>query len=130
MRKLFIVAAGLGASGVILGALGAHAWREALESRAMVATWETAVLYHLVHAVAGLAAALGALAAPSASRALTRAALLWAAGVLLFSGSLYGLSLGGPRLLGPITPLGGLFLIAGWLSLLTVKRPSGPTVSS
>jgi len=126
MRKLFIVAVFLGASGVILGALGAHAWRESLETRAMLATWETAVLYHLVHALAVLAATLAHYATPHGARALTTAALLWTVGIILFSGSLYGISLGGPRVLGPVTPLGGLALIAGWLSLLAVKSPGRP----
>lgn len=95
----------------------------------MLATWETAVLYHLVHALAVLAVALAHYATPNASRALRLAAALWAAGIVLFSGSLYGLSLGGPRVLGPITPLGGLALIAGWLSLLAVKSPVRPPQS-
>ena len=54
---------------------------------------------------------------PSAAAAAT-AARWWAVGVLLFSGSIYGLSLGGPRILGPVTPLGGMCMIAGWVTLL------------
>ncbi len=69
--------------------------------------------YHLLHAVALLAIALSAQAS-----ALRAAGWLFAAGIALFSGSLYALALGGPRWLGPVTPLGGLALIAGWLWLL------------
>jgi uncharacterized membrane protein YgdD (TMEM256/DUF423 family) len=47
-------------------------------------------------------------------------------GVLLFSGSLYGLALGGPRLLGPVTPIGGLLLMVGWLCLVVSVLRSGP----
>jgi uncharacterized membrane protein YgdD (TMEM256/DUF423 family) len=116
MRFLFILAAILGASGVILGALGAHAWQEMLATKNMAGTWDTAVLYHLIHAVAVTAVALASRHV-SPSRALIAAGSLWAIGVVLFSGSLYGLALGGPRLLGPVTPLGGLALIGGWLGL-------------
>lgn len=77
-----------------------------------MATWQTAVFYHLVHA--GLATAI-VLAARF--RWSAHAAICLLIGCLLFSGSLYALALGGPRWLGPITPLGGLCFIFGWLSL-------------
>jgi uncharacterized membrane protein YgdD (TMEM256/DUF423 family) len=110
-RGLLLVAALLGAAGVALGAFGAHGLRERLDARALE-VWETAVRYHLVHAVALLALA----ASPYAAQ-LRVAGWLFAAGIALFSGSLYALALGvGPRaLLGPITPLGGLAFVAGWL---------------
>ncbi len=108
-RSLLLLAALLGALGVALGAFGAHGLRERLDAHAL-GVWETAVRYHLVHAVALLAIALSPHAA-----ALRSASWLFAAGIALFSGSLYALALGGPRVLGPITPLGGLALIAGWL---------------
>ena len=108
-RSLLLVAALLGAAGVALGAFGAHGLRARLDARALE-VWETAVRYHLVHAVALLALALSPYAAQ-----LRTAGWLFAAGIALFSGSLYALALGGPRLLGPVTPLGGLALIAGWL---------------
>jgi uncharacterized membrane protein YgdD (TMEM256/DUF423 family) len=102
-----ICAALSGALAVILGALGAHALEPRLESAGTTSAWSTAVLYHLVHAVAGIA--LGG----RRNAALT--GWLWLWGTLAFSGSLYLLALGGPRFLGPVTPLGGLLLIAGWL---------------
>lgn len=107
-----------GASGVLLGAFGAHGLRARL-SPEQLAVWETAVQYHLLHALALLALALFA---QGGGRGVTWPATLWAVGVVLFSGSLYLLALGAPRGLGPLTPLGGLALVAGWLALLGVSR--------
>ena len=108
-RSLLFAAALLGAAGVALGAFGAHGLRARLDARALE-IWETAVRYHLTHAVALLALALAPHAAP-----LRTAGWLFAAGIALFSGSLYVLALGGPRWLGPVTPLGGLAFLAGWV---------------
>jgi len=108
-RGLLLAAALLGAAGVALGAFGAHGLRARLDARGLE-VWETAVRYHVVHAVALLALALSPYAAQ-----LRMAGWLFAAGIALFSGSLYALALGGPRWLGPVTPLGGLALLAGWL---------------
>ena len=110
--RLGVVAAVLGALAVILGAFGAHALRAQLGEADRV-VFETAARYHLLHALAA------ALAADRASRAPLAQAAGWAfvVGVVLFSGSLYGLALGGPRLLGAVTPLGGVAFIAGWLLL-------------
>ena len=113
------IAAALGAAAVILGALGAHALRDSLTPEALDA-FRTATHYQLVHAVAlaGLAAR-----APSPP-CLRRVADLWTAGVVLFSGSIYLLTchplLGLPKMKwwGPVTPLGGLLMILGWLALL------------
>lgn len=115
------LAAALGALGVVLGAFGAHALKARLDAD-MLAVWSTAVQYHLLHAVALLALALFGAAT---GRAITPAALGFTAGILLFSGSLYGLALGGPRWLGPVTPLGGLCFIAGWGLLVLVARDAG-----
>lgn len=113
----FAVSAGL--TGVALGAFGAHALRATLEATARLDAWRTAVEYQLIHAAVLLA--LGLFLATDAdsprSRRLQRAADLFAAGIVLFSGSIYLLALGGPRWLGPITPLGGLCLLAGWATL-------------
>lgn len=115
-----IVAALAGASGVALGAFGAHGLRARLDEAAL-ATWHTAVLYHLFHALALLALALFARAT---GRAVGLPAALFAAGIVLFSGSLYLLALTHWRWLGPLTPLGGVALLAGWLSLLRLARAS------
>lgn len=110
-RRILACAGVLGFLAIALGAFGAHALKPTLAARGMTGNWETAVLYHLVHSVALLA--LG-LAREQAASAAGRIALCWAAGVVLFSGSIYLLALGGPKWLGPVTPLGGLALLAGW----------------
>ncbi len=106
------LAAGLlGFTGVGLGAFGAHALKETLAAAGTLPLWQTAVLYQLIHAVALLAVG----AWPAVGNQAHWIARSWTAGVLLFCGSLYGLALGGPKFLGPVTPLGGLALLAGWL---------------
>ena len=113
-RPNLIAASLLGFTGVALGAFGAHALKETLAANGTTTTWQTAVLYHLIHAVA-LVALPGW---PWVGRC-------WIAGVLLFSGSLYWLALGGPKFLGPVTPLGGLALLLGWalLAWRALKSP-------
>ena len=110
--RLGVVAALLGALAVVLGAFGAHALRAQL-AEADRAVFETAARYQLLHALAA------ALAADRASRAPGSEAAGWAfvVGTVLFSGSLYGLAFGAPRILGAVTPLGGLSFIVGWLLL-------------
>jgi uncharacterized membrane protein YgdD (TMEM256/DUF423 family) len=101
------------AIGVALGAFGAHALKAELEAHGHVATWETASRYHLFHGLA--LCVLGLVARESRGTICGIAGALFAAGSLLFSGSLYWLALDGPRWLGPVTPLGGLALIIAWL---------------
>ncbi|MEZ4450018.1 MAG: DUF423 domain-containing protein [Nannocystaceae bacterium] len=104
----------LGATGVAAGAFGAHALRGSIGARELE-IWQTAAHYQQVHAVAILAAAAWA---SQELRPLRRVALwLLTLGVLLFSGTLYPLALGGPKILGAVTPLGGLCLIGGWATL-------------
>jgi uncharacterized membrane protein YgdD (TMEM256/DUF423 family) len=112
------VASILGALGVVMGAFGAHALRGRLNPD-QLASLGTAVQYHLLHSVALLALALWASAA---GRSIQLPAALFSAGIVLFSGSIYGLLLTDQRWLGPVTPLGGLCFIAGWLSLLLLAR--------
>ena len=124
MRRWLFIASILGALGVLFAAFGEHALPARLEPHAL-ATFETGARYHLIHA---LALGLAALAARGAAQPLAeRAALLFFTGILLFSGSLYGLALSGLRVLGFITPLGGLALIAGWIVLalaaLKLEKP-------
>ncbi len=114
-RLFFSLAAASGAIAVALGAFGAHALRERLTPE-LLATFETGVRYHFYHVLALLAAALAAGRWPGG--ATTAAGWLFLAGTVIFSGSLYLLSLTGIRWLGAITPLGGLAFIAGWLALL------------
>lgn len=123
-----LVAAGiLGLTGVALGALGAHRLEPLLAERGMTHAWETGARYHLYHAIAllALAAYLGA----KKGNALTRwTARCWSIGVLLFSGSLYWFALGGPHPLVYVTPIGGVFLLAGWTFLLigALKEKGSP----
>lgn len=105
---LITAAACFGAIGVIAGAFGAHALRETLEATGRLEVWKTAVLYNLLHAVVVFSTA-------STGRAFRIPGWLWMTGGVLFSGSLYILALGGPRWLGPITPVGGALLVLGWL---------------
>ena len=100
---------------VALGAFGAHVLKQTLTPE-LTAVYETAVNYHIVHALGLLAVGLLALHLP-ASGTLRWAGILMAAGLLLFSGSLYALSLSGIRGLGAITPVGGVALLAAWLLL-------------
>ncbi|MEN9840483.1 MAG: hypothetical protein RL376_283 [Verrucomicrobiota bacterium] len=99
---------------VSLGAFGAHALKPVLLRLGTLETWQTGGHYHLAHSVAGLVLVAWAQAQPAYAARLARVAVLWLAGCLLFSGSLYGLALGGPRWLGPVTPLGGVAFLAGW----------------
>lgn len=100
-----------GAGAVILGALGAHALHARLSPQ-MLDVWHTAVQFQFWHALALLACAL-----MRRRQATHVAALLFVIGIVLFCGSLYGLALGAPRMVGVITPFGGLAFIAGWLVL-------------
>jgi len=108
---LFRVAAVLCFLAVALGAFGAHSLRSTLEARGMIDVWNKAVLYQFIHAIALLVLSLYG----TISRG---ACLLLLAGILLFSGSLYLLALTNLRWLGPVTPIGGLCLLAGWAWLV------------
>lgn len=114
-RAWLIVAAVYGVLGVALGAFGAHALRQRLTPE-MLGVWHTAVEYQFFHLLALFGVALLMLVRPLPWQNV--AAACFAAGILLFSGSLYALALSGIRVLGAITPLGGLLFIAGWIALL------------
>lgn len=98
---------------VALGAFGAHALKEKL-NEAQQKTYQTGILYHLIHGLGLVLIGLYAGMAGHASLAVT-AGWFIAAGIVLFSGSLYALSLTGMRKLGAITPLGGVAFLAGWI---------------
>jgi uncharacterized membrane protein YgdD (TMEM256/DUF423 family) len=100
-------------SAVLLGAFGAHALKETLSAYDSVQTWETAVRYQMWHAIALILLSMISLTQPTPKMI----GPCFTIGTLLFSGSLYGLALDGPKWLGPITPLGGLALMIGWLLL-------------
>ena len=116
MSKVFIILGSLNAFlAVALGAFGAHGLQNKLTEQ-MLATYETGVKYHMMHA-------LGLILIGIISRYTSGSVLInWSgwlicAGIVLFSGSLYVLSISGIRWLGAITPLGGLCFLAGWLLL-------------
>lgn len=113
-RFFFALGSASGLVAVAAGAFGAHGLRERLNPE-MLEVFETAVRYQLVHALALLAVGWAATRWPGV--AATAAGWLFVAGTVLFSGSLYALSLTGLRWLGAITPLGGLAFLAGWASL-------------
>ena len=116
-RLAFRVSALAGFLGVALGAFGAHALKEVLARAASTGMWEKAVFYHLVHAVVMLIAA--------GLRPLPRAAWgLFGLGVLAFSGSLYLYAVTQIHWLVFVTPLGGVFLLLGWLLLLLRATPT------
>lgn len=106
-RAALIVAGVTGFLGIALGAFGAHALKGLLEANQSRDLWNTAVLYHLIHAPALLWAA-------TAEGLLTGVIACWSVGIILFSGSLYALALTKITWLGAITPIGGLLLMAGW----------------
>ena len=113
-RLFFLIGAVSAFVGVALGAFGAHGLRDRLGAD-MLATFEIGVRYQMYHAFALFAAAWAATRWPGA---LTNAAgWLFVVGTIVFSGSLYLLSLTGQRWLGAVTPLGGLAFLAGWLCL-------------
>lgn len=117
MERALVVLSGIyGFLGVALGAFGAHGLRRALEPATDAARrlewWETAARYHLIHALAiALAAWLASRGPGMGARA---AGISFAIGIAVFSGSLYAMTVTNARWLGAVTPIGGLFLLAGW----------------
>jgi uncharacterized membrane protein YgdD (TMEM256/DUF423 family) len=120
MAKLWLVLAGAnGFLAVAAGAFGAHGLKKALaaapDGAQRLDWWHTAAQYHLAHALAlGLVAAL---APHVAGRTAPLAGWFFLAGLVLFSGSLYTMTLTGVRALGAVTPVGGVCLLAGWLAV-------------
>jgi uncharacterized membrane protein YgdD (TMEM256/DUF423 family) len=106
----FRISAVFGFAAVALGAFGAHGLKDLLAQNDTLPVWQTAALYHLVHSAVMLAIALREPLPAWAWR-------LFAAGVVIFSGSLYALAISNVKMLGAITPLGGVCLLGGWLAL-------------
>ncbi|MEE4958388.1 DUF423 domain-containing protein [Pseudomonas alliivorans] len=111
LRSFLMLAAFFGVTGVALGAFAAHGLKGRLTAE-YLAIFQTGVLYQLVHALALLGVALLATQVPG--RLVTWAGVSFAVGILLFSGSLYALTLTGISKLGIITPFGGLAFLFGW----------------
>ncbi|MAL00577.1 MAG: hypothetical protein CL536_00230 [Alcaligenaceae bacterium] len=114
-RQLVIVGALMMLIGVGAGAFGAHGLKRVL-SADMLAIWQTAVLYQLIHALGLLL--IAALSSRIAGPLPGWSGLLMLAGIILFSGSLYILALSGVKWLGAITPLGGVAFIVAWALLM------------
>ena len=123
-RRIIVVAALLGATGVIFGAFGAHGLERLLsDGEAVDPEWlikrlsqfEVGVRYHLVHAVAMLA--LAGMSANLPRLAVNAVAACWLSGVAIFSGMLYLLVLTDTPVLGAIVPIGGVLMIVGWIAL-------------
>jgi uncharacterized membrane protein YgdD (TMEM256/DUF423 family) len=117
MSRAVTVCGALGAFlAVAAGAFGAHGLRSQLEP-AMLAVWATAADYQMYHSLALLALGLARPAA-LAPRWQRVAIVCFAAGIVLFSGSLFLLALSGIRALGMITPLGGMLFLLGWAAVV------------
>ena len=111
------VGAFLMALGVALGAFGAHALKNRLDAYS-ISVYEKAVFYHFIHALGILLIALLARTSAISVAAQARVGWLLLIGIILFSGSLYALAISGIRILGAITPIGGVAFIVGWLLLV------------
>jgi uncharacterized membrane protein YgdD (TMEM256/DUF423 family) len=121
-QKIWIATAGLiGFSGVALGAFGSHRLGDQLSAE-MMNVYKTGVLYHLIHAVAILAIAL------YGNKKFYKSALMFVIGILLFSCSLYIYTQSGNTAFAMITPVGGVFLLVGWLLIIFegLKMKSNP----
>ena len=117
MSKLFLSIGAVNAAlAVMLGAFGAHGLKSRLAAD-MLDIFQTAVQYHFYHALGLLAVGILAIHYPE-SGYLRWSGWLMLAGILIFSGSLYILSISGARWLGAITPIGGVSFIASWILLL------------
>lgn len=118
MKGTIISSAVHGFLAVALGAFGAHALEAILDDYG-AGIWETAVQYQMFHAVALLG--IGILRSPNlagAAKQLKGAAICMNVGIAFFAGSLYILALTGIKVLGAITPIGGVFFLAGWILLI------------
>jgi len=120
--KLFLLCGSAFAGlGVILGAFGAHALRKFLDP-AMLSAWQTGVLYQMIHALALIVLAI--LVRDTPDKMFVYAGYCLITGILLFSGSLYLLSTTGLRIFGPVTPIGGIAFIVGWILFFTASLRS------
>ncbi len=117
MNKTLFLASLNGLLVVLLGAFGAHALETRIHPE-LLQTWNTSVQYHMFHTLALFA--VGLLQRDGAFANLKLTTNLFLAGLILFCGSLYVLALTGVRMLGMITPVGGLLFLAGWAHLALV----------
>jgi uncharacterized membrane protein YgdD (TMEM256/DUF423 family) len=111
-----VTGATLLALAVVFGAFGAHSLRDRLDPYSM-GVYEKAVFYHFIHAMGLLVVSFLPKTGTFSEFATSWVCGLLLAGILIFSGSLYALAISGNRMLGAITPIGGVAFIAGWLML-------------
>jgi uncharacterized membrane protein YgdD (TMEM256/DUF423 family) len=117
MTQIFLtIAAIFGGLSVAGGAFGAHAWREKISARSLE-IFDTGARYQMYHAIALLLVAILISRLENPPTTLLVSGWLFIIGVVIFSGSLYAISLTGIKSLGAIAPLGGLALMAGWAAL-------------
>ncbi|MBK9123202.1 MAG: DUF423 domain-containing protein [Chloroflexi bacterium] len=126
-KVIAVLGALLGASGVALGAFGAHGLSAVLEANGRTATYDTAVRYHLIHAAALIG--IAALAAALNTSALVPAGVVLTIGTAVFSGALYLLAIFDLRIMGAIAPIGGVLMVAGWVWVLIAVLRHTPPVS-
>ncbi|UZD23312.1 DUF423 domain-containing protein [Algoriphagus halophytocola] len=120
-KQIIQLAAVLGACAVGIGAFGAHGLKDLLAETGRTETFETAVKYHFYHSLAVFLIGVLALVKPKWKK-LSTAAILMTIGIVVFSGSLYLLSLSSISWLGAITPLGGVAFIFGWVLVFLSAR--------
>ncbi len=127
-RWMLLTGAVFGLLSVVMGAFGSHALRGVLEETGRTEAWRIAVLYQSWNGVALLAFGIWSLLRPQLGL-LRWVSLFIVAGIILFSGSLYILSVGGPDIFGPVTPIGGLSLVAGWALAIAAAVKTTPADS-
>jgi uncharacterized membrane protein YgdD (TMEM256/DUF423 family) len=115
-RNTILSGAIFGCIAVMVGAFGAHALNATLAATGRIDTYELAVRYQFYHSLALVL--VGLLMGQFSSKLLGYSGLSFSLGIILFSGSLYVLSLTGKTILGAVTPFGGLFFILGWVFLM------------
>ncbi|WP_192820738.1 DUF423 domain-containing protein [Rufibacter sp. LB8] len=125
IKTILILGALISAVGVMIGAFGAHGLAKLLTETNRTATFETAVKYQMYHALGLLLVGILMAQFPAAT-GLSISGICFMIGILIFSGSLYVLCLTGVTWLGAITPIGGLFLIGGWLNMVWVLAKNLP----
>ena len=125
MPRIFLMIAAIsGFFAVVIGAFAAHGLKKILTPE-MIDIVKTGVQYQMYHSLALLLIGLWLSYKPATS-GLKAGGLAFILGILMFSGSLYALALGAPRWLGPITPLGGLCFLIGWVLLLIAAWRARP----
>ena len=121
LKKHFAIIGILGCTGVILGAFGAHMLKEMISTQSLL-SYKTGILYHFIHTISSFCVLIMAL--HFNEKSLIKAFWMFVIGICLFSGSIYILSLksvfglNNLKLIGALTPIGGIFFILGWLQII------------